>query len=299
MTRIRTLRPVARTLAVASLAFVAVLGVARPTLADNGRRELSKHKASTNGGPLFTINQPGSYVLTSDLTIGSNGGFGILVNASEVTIDLNGFTIYGPQSQTVSSIGIDLGSSSFNNVVKNGTIRSCSASITTNGFGHVVENVNAVDTRLGISIRSGIVRGCRVQVLKTGTLPAFGIVLDMGGLVERCVVASSGSGDQGIRVRAGRVAGCTVEGFDIGVILGRGTVADSSIEAFFTCVRITGAGDLIAASVTGSSLIGATGIDVLNIQQSKVGYGQNVIQAPTPVDDGGTGQIVSMGGNVQ
>ncbi len=46
--------------------------------------------------PMF-INQPGSYILTSNLNLASNSGStAIWVNAPNVTINLNGYTITGP-----------------------------------------------------------------------------------------------------------------------------------------------------------------------------------------------------------
>lgn len=43
----------------------------------------------------YTISQPGSYVLTSDLTAAQQGQSGIVIAADDVSLDLNGFTIRG------------------------------------------------------------------------------------------------------------------------------------------------------------------------------------------------------------
>src|SRR3712207_5840058 len=65
----------------------------------------------------ITITQPGSYYLTGNLT----GADGIRVSASNVTIDLNGFTIQGTGGAT--SVGIYRTTTQTNITVKNGTVR--------------------------------------------------------------------------------------------------------------------------------------------------------------------------------
>jgi hypothetical protein len=76
----------------------------------------------------ITITQPGSYKLTGNLAVpaGSNG---IVVNAPNVTIDLNGFTISGPvtcsapgscNAASTASHGVYL--MSMNGDVRNGTV---------------------------------------------------------------------------------------------------------------------------------------------------------------------------------
>src|SRR5882724_3568968 len=58
----------------------------------------------------FTINTSGSYYLTTNL-VGVVGSDGISIVASDVTIDLGGFTLLGPANGT-SENGIDGASSS-------------------------------------------------------------------------------------------------------------------------------------------------------------------------------------------
>jgi hypothetical protein len=56
----------------------------------------------------FTISAPGSYYLTTNLTISS--GNAINVNANNVTLDLNGFTLFSTENPAASSAGIMLNS---------------------------------------------------------------------------------------------------------------------------------------------------------------------------------------------
>jgi len=52
--------------------------------------------APNAGGFPLLITNPGSYRLTSNLTLPDENTIGILVNADDVTIDLNGFAVIGP-----------------------------------------------------------------------------------------------------------------------------------------------------------------------------------------------------------
>lgn len=68
----------------------------------------------------FAINQPGSYYLTTNLT-GVSGQSGIIVQARNVAIDLNGFEFVGVGG---AASGIFAAPSLTNLVVRNGTIRN-------------------------------------------------------------------------------------------------------------------------------------------------------------------------------
>jgi len=78
----------------------------------------------------FTITQPGSYYLTTNVTVSS--GDAITITANDVTLDLNGFTI----SSTAPVANIDnailLSGSGINIAIRNGHI---SSGVTNNGAG--------------------------------------------------------------------------------------------------------------------------------------------------------------------
>ena len=74
----------------------------------------------TGGGGLFEITASGSYYLTGNLT-GSSGSNGIVVSASNVTIDLNGFTVTG--NSGIIGIFVSSGSPTRTNItIANGTL---------------------------------------------------------------------------------------------------------------------------------------------------------------------------------
>ncbi len=87
-------------------AFALLFAAAAPALASNGVIEINQAKAlaggvTTGDGPGFpvTLFVSGSYILTSDLDLATPGAapntHAIVVNAGNVTIDLNGFSIFG------------------------------------------------------------------------------------------------------------------------------------------------------------------------------------------------------------
>ena len=160
--------------------------LAPPALAGDGRIEINQASVIAAGGFPFSISQPGSYVLTSDLVVASAGTTGIQFNtASGVTLDLNGFTIRGPltcaHSQieyydasqlTCSGSGAGSGiSASDASRIRNGQVRGFgSYGILAGGSlsSHVVvEDVIVEQNALGgIYLNNGTVR--RVNVARNG-----------------------------------------------------------------------------------------------------------------------------------
>lgn len=99
----------------------------------------------------FNINQPGSYYLTTNLSVAS--GFGIRVGADDVSLDLGGWTLTG---QAGSTDGISAPFSRTNIIVRNGTVRGFGGMGVNLGFnwGVKVEGVTAVGN-LGRGIQVG------------------------------------------------------------------------------------------------------------------------------------------------
>lgn len=92
-------------------------------------------------GPVFHIERNGSYYLTA--SIGSNGDNpAILITASAVTLDLNGFTIEGNwASRDPNAVGIDVRSAST--FIRNGIIKRFAGSGIRigHGPGHILEDL--------------------------------------------------------------------------------------------------------------------------------------------------------------
>lgn len=166
------------------LVLVATGVLARPALAGDGILEINQTCATNTGcvagdSPGFpvTIHNEGSYLLTGNLTAGHNQG-GIQISASDVTVDLNGFSIVSSSSDNHGVDGID-GSDLQNVEIRNGTVRGF--------FGRNVQLAGAS------------ARGHRVIDVRTLGSDWQGIDLDGSGhLVSRCT--SVGSNLWGISV---------------------------------------------------------------------------------------------------
>lgn len=180
------------------------------------------------GTNLVNIAQPGSYYLGADLVVPS-GFAGIVINASDVTIDLNGFSIRG---QPGSLDGIrTAGPAKSNLTILNGTI----ASMGDDGI-DFVQSGSATNTRIetltvsdcgGNGIRlwqAAIVRGCQAN---GNTLSG---IASSGTAIVEATIASS-NGEHGILTGADSVVQrCTTsENVQMGIRVGnRSSVLDSA-----------------------------------------------------------------------
>src|SRR6516225_8066207 len=132
----------------------------------------------------FTISAPGSYYLTTNVTVSS--GNAITINANNVTLDLNGFAISSTESPASTSSGILLNGvmniTIVNGLITSGVTNNGSGTYSGNGFGSGVyfSGPNPVNTRVsGISVL-----GCRYN----------GIYLTFNDThVESCAVRTVGS----------------------------------------------------------------------------------------------------------
>ena len=204
--------------------FSAVIGmglaVASTALASDGVIEINQAKVVKAGGFPYVISKAGSYRLTSNLDVtvaaGPKDTDAIDVNADNVTIDLNGFSILGP---AVCSGGPP--------------VTSCANTGTGNGVttGAVVRN--------SVAVRNGTIRG----------MGSFGISGGGTGTIERLRAESNGG--NGIYLSTGVVANCeaSMNGADGIQVLSGGTIAGSvawgnkgdGIEAVFATVTHTAA----------------------------------------------------------
>ncbi len=160
------------------------------------------------GFPL-TISQPGLYVLTGRLTVPDAMTTAIQITASNVTLDLNGFTISGP-------------------VICSGTPLNCSASGSGVGI-HAGSFETGVAAPDHVKVMNGYVRGMGfhgVRLMGSGTVVEHvnsssnggpGIVTGGDGIVTDCVVQKNGSGSALIAsiARGNAVTGNKVNGISL------------------------------------------------------------------------------------
>lgn len=138
---------------------------------DNATVRINQASVQDAGGFPFKITAPGSYKLIGDLVVPANTS-GILIQANDVTLDLNGFTISGPivcdfqgnnctPTPTRETDGVQaiLGPQSniFGVTIRNGHIRGFSFGIST--FSGVVEEITAYSNFSGgIQAERAVVR---------------------------------------------------------------------------------------------------------------------------------------------
>jgi hypothetical protein len=132
----------------------------------------------------FTISQPGSYYLTTNL-VAVSGDSGIFIQANNVTLDLNGFSMLGNASAFFAIIIND----DANITVRNGTISDWSVEPGIYNIGrHVVlEHLNLSGNWQGLNCANDtVIRDCVVS--DSGV---DGIVLGNNSTVTGCLVQSN------------------------------------------------------------------------------------------------------------
>ena len=174
----------------------------------------------------IVLNQPGSYVLTSNLVVTDQNTIAIEITVNNVTIDLNGFTIQGPNAGTGHGIFAD---NQYNITIRNGRVwgfgnmgiwLDCDLSDPSiRGAGHLIEWIQVMNNATaGIVIHGGIVRNCVVNNNSGG-----GAIVAVNSIVTQCTTNNNGAA--GIRVTNSIVTRCTAN-----YNYGQGIDTDSNIE---------------------------------------------------------------------
>jgi hypothetical protein len=132
----------------------------------------------------FTITQPGSYYLTTNVTVSS--GYAIAITANNVSLDLNGFTIASTAPVASGDTAILLSGSRTNIAIRNGHI---SSGVTNNGTGVY----GGSGFGYGVAF-SGFPYNVRVLGLSVSGCQYHGIYLGYNStVVESCVVNTVGA----------------------------------------------------------------------------------------------------------
>ena len=143
------------------------LSSAMPAFAVDGTVLINQATVNAAGGFPYVITQSGSYKLSGNLVISIPYKDGIDVNADNVTLDLNGFTISGPAICTgtppscteyyEAQIGIRSTSNAI--AVRNGVVRGFDAGIFLFGKNNIVEDVLVTENHTyGIDVVHAVVR---------------------------------------------------------------------------------------------------------------------------------------------
>jgi hypothetical protein len=207
-------------------------GAPAPTMKtlDQVYARLDSRTAITNANSAYLISAPGSYYLTTNLTVSS--GNGININANGVTLDLNGFTISSTLTPA-SYAGISLNGYLNDINIVNGHIRS---GVTNNGSG--VYSGSGFAT--GIGWTSCSPTNVMVSKVSVSGVLNYGIYLGYGNaaVVEACTVITAGNfGILASTIKDSVVADCggnAISGDQVvdcrGIGAGNGVIASAAAQ---------------------------------------------------------------------
>ena len=194
-----------------------VVALAAPALAVDGVIQINQARALAGGiapgdtaGFPITIDKSASYRLTSNLQVPADT-LGFFILASNVTIDLNGFTVESGGGTNINARGLFIQTSHDNLEIRNGTFRGLP------GSGLVAGNTGGDGTRV-----------IDVRAIANGSV---GIFLDgLGGhLVRGCTAADNGN--TGISVSEGSMIIDSVarNNGDRGFLINQGSLLVNSV----------------------------------------------------------------------
>ncbi len=187
-------------------------------------------------GPM-TITQPGIYVLQQDIIYNGDGA-AITINASNVTLDLNGYQIIGPGTSSNTAIGV-YARNRDQIMIRNGTVRGfmygiylsddSHRALSGTGFDqgrHVVENVRLIgNTFRGIRIegRGNVVRNNVVEDTGGTSVYSSPVVMGIESLGPGALIA-----DNYVYAIRGNGYGIAVTGYGGGTIIADNKLSNSS-----------------------------------------------------------------------
>jgi parallel beta helix pectate lyase-like protein len=167
----------------------------------------------TPGFPL-TISVRGSYKLTSNLVVPSTNTIGVHITADNVTLDLNGFGIFGPGGVAAVNAGHGIYAVQSNITISNGSVRGVGGvGIWLAGNSHRVENVYVTSAGwAGLDVgNNSIVRGSTVILSSSAQFSVVAVRVGPGSVFTNNVVNSNYA--QGIYALHGTILmGNTVRG---------------------------------------------------------------------------------------
>ncbi len=177
------------------------------------RIALNSENTSGDGNYMYTINSSGSYYLPGNVTTTKSG---IFITADDVTIDLMGYTLKGPDSGT--SYGVYMNTRS-NVEIRNGTIRDFKYGIreaNSFGKGHRIINVRAVSNGVsGIILigRNNLIKNCSaIDNGISSSVNTHGIYAGKGSKIINNTACGNGEGATSDTFGIAAYNGCTVSG---------------------------------------------------------------------------------------
>lgn len=189
---------------------------------------------TSQAGPIgkggFVITKPGKYTLIRDIRAvapsGTSDGVGIMIKASNVELDLGGFTIGPVLGQDGKGIGILINEGVRNVRIHNGRVRDFefgvfgsagSGAALTAGVIERLQINDCAQTSISLSAASCVIRGCAISGPGNGIQVLTAI--DGYNEVSGCTVIgpSMGTGITDSGLIGLLVRGCVVQGLQIGI----------------------------------------------------------------------------------
>lgn len=234
------------------------------------RVAISAANTPGDAGSLYRIEQPGSYYLTGNVQAVAEK-HGIVIAASGVTIDLNGFELLGFVGMTAVD-GITTDTTGLSNLtVRNGSIRDWRGD--------------------GIDFDTNFSWGCTVEDVHSSDHDGRGIAVDLGSIVSSCTVYNTVK--TGIQCDLGSaVSGCTVFSCDDdGIVTGKGCrVTDCVVSVGDAWAIVTGSACIVSGCVSNNNELGGIWVQgKCVVRDNKVGHNEVV--------GSGTGILASGAGN--
>jgi parallel beta-helix repeat protein len=175
---------------------------------------------------VFRINNPGSYYLTGNVTVPASSS-GIEILSSNVTLDLNGFTIEG----SVGSLeGIRNVGTRINIAIRNGMISGMGGDgidlvVGSTGTNALIEDIIVSNCTTGgiRTVFGTVVRNC-VATTCGNSSTTGGFILNGGSIAEACTAYQNNG--NGFNTSASTLRGCaaTLNKFS-GIVVSNGTIA--------------------------------------------------------------------------
>ena len=151
----------------------------------------------------FTISQSGSYYFTKNLNFTATSGDAIIVSASDVTIDLMGFTL--SSSAGVTGNGISISLTARRCTVKNGNVLGTTTVTITGSHPNRTWTESAGGFTYGVGTVSGSCKEARFLDLTVSKCRGVGLFGDLDSVAARCVATENGN----TGIAAGAVTQCT------------------------------------------------------------------------------------------
>jgi large repetitive protein len=218
-----------------------------------------------NSGSPAVISEPGTYVLTRDVT--ARTGTAVMITASNVTLDLNGFTLQGPGQQVGNGIVISGATS----------VRVTNGIIVDFGFGVMVANSN------NVTLRDLTIRAAGQPPIAPPPATGIMIVQSKSVVVEDNNLYNVGLG---IFVRGGRSTGNRIN---------NNTITAASNGIFGICYNPTDSDPMSPRGdvISGNHIVGyGTGIQMAATAPNNVIRANTVVAITTAIDNANSTNIV-------